>query len=311
MTEGPVRTTNKAVAKDGIMRGSIWIGWAVAVAASSVPVPSAADPAATKTIYLNNVNGSDGAGCGGVAVGACKTLQFAADQAASGDTLLMVNPGDYGPATITKSLTIQGIAGAGVFSPPNVACVTVAAGASDKIAISEFTCDQTTDQDGILFTSGASLALDRVTLDGNNHLNVGVDINTTTRADLFVRDSTIVSFSYGVGIRFSTTFVDGSLHNVTLEYNNVGVFANVDTQLMISDCVISQNKGDGLKSVGVGPSVPPRLLVSGTTIAMNGTGLSAEAGKGASGKGEIISFGGNSLAGNTIDGTFTSKQLPK
>jgi hypothetical protein len=283
------------------MRGSRWIGWAVAAFASGVLVPPAAS-AAPKTIYLNNYSGSDFAGCGGVAVGACKTLQFAADQATSGDTLLMVNPGDYGPVTITKSLTIQGIAGAGVFSP-SAPCVTVAAGANDKVSISEFTCDQMTTNDGVYFKSGASLALDRVILDGNDHHNVGVDFKTKTRADLFVRDSTIVSFYKGVYISGKATFVDGSLHNVNLEYNSIGVYPNVDTQLMISDCVISQN-ADGLMSVEVGSSVP-RLLVSGTTITMNGTGVNA------SGGGEIISFGGNSLAGNTIDGTFTSKRIPK
>jgi hypothetical protein len=72
------------------------------------------------------------------------------------------------------------------------------------------------------------------------------------------------------------------------------------TILMVRNATIANNVGNGLEANGTGSTGSAVIRVTKSTITNNGTGLVVFNG------GQIISFGDNSLAGNTTDGAPTS-----
>ena len=89
-----------------LARAVVALALAVVVCAACLVSPAAA---ATQ-YFVSGSSGTDVGGCGTVAgTGACKTLDYAIDAAAAGDTITLGN-GDYSISTIlTKSITISGL----------------------------------------------------------------------------------------------------------------------------------------------------------------------------------------------------------
>src|SRR4051794_30562033 len=103
------------------MRLRIFAAGLIAVVAVADLDLSSADAAAA-LIYVD-LSGTDNNTCGAPSA-PCKTFQRGVDRAAEGDTVFLSVPGDYGPATIDKSVLVRAVKGAGVFSPASTPCVT-------------------------------------------------------------------------------------------------------------------------------------------------------------------------------------------
>jgi hypothetical protein len=257
---------------------------------------------ASQVLFLNSGIGSDSGTCGSQTGAPCKTLQQAIDNAAPGDTLYLVVAGDYGSATINKALIIQGVLGAGVFSALDVPCVTVTAPPPGTITIKEFTCSQnSSNRHGIESVSGTTLVLDQVVIKGNNTGNSGVVFEGAANEILSISDSSMADFVFGVAVNKGKAL----LHNVTLSGNQTGFDASasntVDVQASLSNCLLTGNSSFGIFAIGARATVNVR----DTSITFNHTGLKPV------NNGSLISLGGNSLAGNTTDGQFTSTSGPQ
>lgn len=251
-------------------------------------------------VILVGVFGSDTSTCGPVSP--CRTLQYAVNRAASGDTIYLGNPVNFGPATIAKAVEIVGVGtgGAGIYSP-TVPCITVTAPAGTVVVISGITCDQGgAARDGIVFNSGKRLQLSDVTLRRGGAGACGIRFRPSTNAFLSLTGVFATEWGSG-GACFqprSTAKVGGSLDGASLQDNTYGILAvsaaGTAIKLTCDDCNVSGG-GTGVYASGAASLV--RLRDSRVTG--NNVGLNRLNG------GRIVSGGGNSITGNTTNGTFT------
>ena len=78
----------------------------------------------------------DNAGCG-TQVKPCRTFKFAVGQTSVNGEIKVLDPADYGPVIINKSVSITGVPGAGINSTPaGGTSISIIAGQSDTINIS-------------------------------------------------------------------------------------------------------------------------------------------------------------------------------
>jgi hypothetical protein len=260
----------------------------------------------------------------------CKTFQHAHDVVDAGGEVTAIDSAGFGPINITKSVSITSPAGveAGIVSTSGAEGITINAGPNDAIHLQGLIIDGGGVGDaGIAFSPGAGL-LDIRECVVRNFVNDGIVFQQAGHpATLLISDTNIVS-NGGQGIRVGLNGGDsfGTINRVVIQENGlhgITFFGNPQhTVFTITNSVLSNNAGDGVefeggtiqgalmlrdtvisnnKQVGVvaiGSTAFTRITRS--TITGNGTGLQSIS------NGNIISFGDNSLAGNTTDGAPTT-----
>ncbi len=106
----------------------------------------------------------------------CRTFKFALGQTSSGGEIKALAPADYGPVTITHSVSITGIEGAGINSVSGDH-ITINAGANDIVNLSDLTLDGLkTANNGIVLNSGGSLTISYCTV--RNFRAAGISLKT-------------------------------------------------------------------------------------------------------------------------------------
>jgi hypothetical protein len=281
------------------------IGAAVAL----IACVSIAAPAGAGFVYVEGIVGIDGPNCGTVnPFNPCKTLQKGVDRAAPGDLVYLGAPANYGPATITKTVSILGQVGDGIFSP-NKPCITVSAGAKDVVSISQLICDQGGGaHNGIQFNTGKSLLLQNMVIRAGGGTACGVLFQPSGASTFSIQQAAITKFGNtgGGGVCIAprgTRDVGGVLDDVALHANRIGLSSTAGTgsiRIAVSNGDVQQSSSSGIRSAGATSSI----YVTNSTISQNKVGLSHANGK-------LISVGGNILIGNVTKGTFTATQAPK
>lgn len=255
-----------------------------------------------------SIFGSDSSSCGTDAYPftPCRTLQYAINNRAnSGDTVYLEWVGNYGPATIAKTIHIEGAVGTGIYAPAGVPCLTINGGPNDVVTVTGLVCDQAGAQrTGILFNSGSSLRLTAVTI-RSGVTSCALRFQPNNNAELDFSDIAVSEWN-GPAICLvprSGADVAGVIGNARLHDHQYGLFSRADAGSEISvscdDCYISGG-GAGIHSNGANSTV----RVKNSLISDNTLGLSRP------NAGQIISNGGNSIIANTTDGTFSSTVLP-
>ena len=261
--------------------------------------------------YVSNITGIDTNACT-QPTAPCRTMAAAlAKTLPGGDIRCVGNHADFA-VVITKPITIDCDTAATFLSSQNQASITInldeathpngvvtlrnmkLIGFLGNGAIAPGT-------DGIrILGGGAAVHIENSTIQG--FAEQGIDFAPSSTVDLFVRD-TIISNNQGGGIVVAPSAAAGarvSLSNVRLDQTGAfglsvskasGVFAAVT----IEDTNIEKN-GIGLRASGASAFV----LLSGSTVAHNTTGLQTLTG------GKISSSGNNVIYLNNVDGTPTS-----
>jgi hypothetical protein len=238
-----------------------------------------------------------------VSVVACKTLQYTLDKAAAGDSLILDIVGNYGPAVINKTVHIRGTPGAGVYAP-GAPCYTINAGANDVVSITGVTCDQAgAAKDGVQFNSGHRLRLVDVTLRRGTGASCGVRFRPNGNAEFDFADVRASNWGYAAAcvIPRSGADVSGVIDNANLQDNVYGLLSIAGAGSLVAvscdDCRIAGSTvgaySNGLDSL---------VRLKRNLISNNGTGFTHP------NNGKMVSNGGNSVFGNTTDGTFTSTE---
>ena len=263
----------------------------------------------------------------------CRSVQHAHDVVAAGGAIRMLDRGNYGLLSITKAVSILGDGFGGIAAQNNAYAITINAGVNDKINLRGLVIDGFgSGRNGITFNSGATLDIQDCLI--RNFVAHGVNLHPAGASVLLVSNSHIAANgSNGIVVAppAGTAAVSVVVDRSVIERNGfVGVFADGDTaffhgtiDLTVSDSVVSHNAtrrimlsgatatvvgmvrgsviaghmgGEGLLSSG-GLAT---LRVTKSTIWHNATGFAAQFSAG------LISFGDNSLDGNTTDGAPTS-----
>jgi hypothetical protein len=261
----------------------------------------------------------------------CRTFQFAHDQTNNNGSINVLTPGNFGPLTIIKPISIvaDGVE-ALINAPAGGAGIIIQAGGGAIVSLRGLTIDMRgTINDGIIFFSGAALHVSRCTI---RRATVGIQFSPSSETrELSIADSVIESTSNsGIhvqpsgsggasvmldrvrvensfdGIRFFGIATTGSItatvrDSVSTGHTGTGIFAadsGGGTTSVLVDRTTSSNNGTG---IGVNLAT---IRIGDSTISGNTTGLAAVGGL-------IASYGTNKVDGNGADGPAMTPIAPK
>ena len=286
--------------------------------------------------FVSGSTGSDSNTCTRAAP--CLTFAVALKNTSAGGEIDVLDPGDFGPVTLTGSITIDGgdgpVAGAGV--APGTSGITINAGANDAINLRglAFNGYGETGASGVVFNSGSRLQINHCSFQGFATAGIAFTPGTdsATTAQMFVAESTIVGNAGGVlvkptaGIAASVT-----LFQVHIDQNSGdgliadGTGGSGPIQVAMGDSSASFNASNGIAVTSAQASV--KVDAIRTTIAANGlAGIQSQGGTasvtvGSSqvrgnatglqsiGGGALLSYANNQVTGNGSNGSFTTTGL--
>ncbi len=286
--------------------------------------------------WVSAASGSDSNPCTRSAP--CLTFAGAFAKTVPGGEIDVLDPGDYGPLTITNAITIYngGSGVAGIFVS-GTSAITIQAGSSDVVNLRGLTLNGGGggNNSGVLVTSGGTINVQKCLIQsfkGTAAGVAGINISPTAGSvDVRVEDSTIVTNNPGVYIRPGS----GAVANVLIRHshvdNNSGGGVRSDgtgggTVITgISDSTASENLDNGVIAIAGPGSATVNLardLINANGLAgvvsNQSDGGTATVNIGSSqilgnafgvqsvGGGSIVSYENNQLAGNGSDGSFTA-----
>lgn len=308
----------------------------VVIVASTAAGLGAVSPAAAQSnrTYVSS-NGDDANPC--VEGAPCRTFAAAILQTSPGGVVNCVDPSGYGPATITKALTIDcrfpegGVLASGTG-------ISVSAGASDMVVIRGLDVHGIAGTgSGIQVASAGSVFVENCVVSHFDAANAwGIQVQSSGAVNLYVLDSTVSgngSGTTGGGMVLRPTG-SGSLRATLtrvrfLQNAGVGLFTDASGGTgyvsFVGDDVTISGPGNGLQitapstggsvygvvnhaiisnhvgSAIIADGAKANLRVSGSTIALNGAyGVQLLNG------GRVASLGDNHLGWNTTDGAFVA-----
>jgi len=208
---------------------------------------------AADRIGVSARTGVDGAGCGDVA-SPCRTFQFAHNAIAAGGQIDILDPGDYGPVDITKSISIvnDGVGVAGVLSVPSGANAVVFDGAAtDRVYLRGLTIDAPLGGlNGVLINTAGTAVLTGIDV---RHYLHGINICPLIGPAKFVLSNSRVSDNTN-GVAVMAAESPGSV---------IGEIINV---------VSVNNKDYGIHINGDNGAAPMRLSIVKSVFSNNGLG---------------------------------------
>jgi len=191
-----------------------------------------ASPAHANRFWVSG-HGTDSGACGPVSA-PCLSFQRAHDNAAAGDEIDVLDPGDYGTVVITKAISIinDGVGTAGVQVGSGNA-VTINAGPGDAVHLRGLDIDGLgTADNGIVFNSGAGLAVVNCVVrhfhfNGSFTTGNGVLIQPTSGTTSFLVENTIAADNGNIGVHYfpqsGNANANGAIDRVTATSNGAGI----------------------------------------------------------------------------------------
>ena len=308
-------------------------------AASLMVLGLSANPAHAAARTFVSGTGTDVGTCARAAP--CLTFAYAHGQTDSGGEINCVDTGNFGPVTITRSITIDCAGSLGGISPGAADAITInTAGVVVRLrnlSLNGIGAGFT----GIRFLNGAALFVENCTIANFNGGGPGQGNGvvfappTGVTAELYMIETVISSNGHasdGAGLAIQPAGSGSArvaIDRTRIENNTFGIFADGSGSTgiiaaQIRDSVVSESKLNGITALTVaGASITSltverssSLLNGGTGIQSQGSGayvtladstvMSNVTGLSASGGGNIFSYQDNQLSGNVSDGALTA-----
>jgi hypothetical protein len=260
----------------------------------------------------------------------CKTFAGAISKTAINGEINCLDPGGYGPVTITKSITIDcketnalilavgnngitvsipasaddptrsvrirglGINGAGVSGQvgTRTGLVGIRATAGTSLFVEDTVIEEFSQQGIQVQTSAAfNLSLDRVLIRNTNSSGVAL---SGSAGQVVASLNKVRIYDTSTALTLSGS-ARANLRNVTMAHNTSGITTSGLTNIVNADNImVSFATAAALQA-----NVTGTIRLANSVITQNTTGLNANGGS-------IISMSNNSVSGNTADGAFTS-----
>ena len=214
--------------------------------------------------FVSATLGSDSNPC--TRMSPCLTFAAALAQTMAGGEIDVLDPGDFGPVTIAKSVSIYGDAAgvAGAIPSPGTSGIVVSAGANDSINLRGLIFDgvNASGTSGVVFLSGARL-----------HIENCVFLGFTTSG---------MTFSPGTGSAVTTQLV---VQDTTIHNNATGLLirptGGIAANAVLRRLHIDNNTGEGLRVDGTAASGAINATLADSTASLNaGNGIDAVGGPG-------------------------------
>jgi len=268
----------------------------------------------------------------------CANFTAAYTATNAGGVISVLNSGDYGTATIGKSITIRAEsldAGQIFVGTGGTAWIGVNIAATDTVAIEGLHFGG---GGGIILTSGGSLYIRDCVIRNNNGNSApfpgyGIRIQPNGGARVVISDTVVANNGFnngGAGIWVvpqSTGTAQITLSRVIAEGNQFGIAVDGSAStgginVTVTDSVMASNAQDGIVATTSAGGAPVGIMVknskstnngfgirsigasvtvrvSNSTVIGNGTGLTSLSG------GALLSFGNNKVEANGANGTFS------
>jgi hypothetical protein len=213
--------------------------------------------------FVSATLGNDANPC--TRISPCMTFAAALAQTTAGGEIVVMDPGDFGPVTITEAVSITNDAGVGGTMPsPGTSGIVVSAGAGDMVYLRGLTFDglNASGTSGIVFSSGARLQIENCTVQDFTTSGITLSPGAGSAATplLVVRNTTILNNATGILIRPT----GGIAVNAVLRWLH-----------------IDSNTGEGLRVDGTGGSGAINAIITDSTASLNGSnGIDAASGPG-------------------------------
>jgi hypothetical protein len=239
----------------------------------------------------------------------CASFAHAYSLTAANGIVAALDPGRYGPLTITGPITINGNGWAAITAPAAGNGITINAGGSDNVALIGLEIDGAgAGYNGIVLNLAGSLTVTNCTLQNfayNADVTTGNGIlmRPTAGTLAFTITNTTASNNGGVGIYFfpqsGSSTVTGVIDHVVADANQYGIsvqpfFATGGSVVVtISDSIASNNSFEGIFAgfgsatlklsidnvtasgnvIGIAAVTPANVLLGRSVITGNGTGV--------------------------------------
>jgi hypothetical protein len=272
----------------------------MAIAALFCAVSVPANALSTHTWVSANGNDANT----GTAVSPYADFATAVANTAAGGTVSVMGPGDYGPVTITQSITIDGTGGGSINFAGDGEGIYISTSTATNVVLRNLSIDGGgTGSDAIFIASAGTTNVVNVVIDGcliAGFVDIGVGLGSESPMYVTVKNTTIQGGELGVrtfqnGTVSPVTYDHVSLDHVTIQGATVNAVFTRNGTLEISNSVLTQNIGPGTAAVQADTSatlsVESSMLTqntnavcsySGSTIRLsnndifdNGTGIEA------------------------------------
>ena len=238
----------------------------LAVAVFSMAISSVAQAQATRT-WVSGV-GDDANPCSRTAP--CKTFAGAISKTAACGEISVLDPGGFGAATITKSITINGDGTLAGILAANVNGIIINAGANDVVTIRNISINGAcTALDGIKILAAKHVHVENCSIYGfTGASSFGIEGANSAAVELSVANTSITNCT--IGIRVSAFAGNSaSISNCRIQRGSFGV-DSLGGNTTVSNSVISHQTTDGL--VAEGSAV---LNSVGNVVTNSGIGVNA------------------------------------
>ncbi len=272
--------------------------------------------------------GTDAGGCISPA-SACRTFTYAIAQTSASGEIIVLDPADYSPVTITKSISIiaDGAGPAGIIVATGAA-ITISAGASDVVNLRGLTLDgEGTAGGGIVLNSAGALTISDCVV--RHFAGSGILLQPSSALNFRISNTTSADDSPnggGLSVLTLSGAIVGVVDRFTATNNGFGIGitgGSAATNITILNSVLSNNRaGTG----GLGIAGPVTVTVRKSVANNNGYGFLTEAaatltladsmaiGNSQAGvkittNSKVFSYGDNEINGNGTDvlgGTLTA-----
>jgi hypothetical protein len=225
---------------------------------------SASAPSPSARTWVSAALGNDANPC--TRMSPCLTFAAALAQTMAGGEIDVRDPGDFGPVTITKSVSIYADTAsvAGTIPSPGTSGIVVSAGAGDAINLRGLVFDgvDASGTSGVMFLSGARL-----------HIENCVSLGFTTSG---------ITFSPGTGSAATTQLV---IEDTTILNNATGLLIRPTDGIAAIAALrrlrVDSNTGEGLRIDGTGGFGTINAALADSTASLNASnGIDAVSGPG-------------------------------
>ena len=285
--------------------------------------------------FVSATLGSDSNPC--TRVSPCVTFAAALAQTGAGGEIDVLDPGDFGPVTITKAVSIDGdaVGVAGTTPSPGTSGIVISAGSSDVISLRGLVFDgvNASGTSGVVFLSGARLNISNCVFQGftTSGMTLSPGTGSATATLLVVQDTAILNNATGILIRPT----GGIAAKVTLRWlridGNTGEGLRLDgtggsgaINASLADSTASLNAGNGIDAIS-GPGNASVDVMRVVAAANGSAGIQSNQSSGgtasvtvgssvlyanavgieATGGAALLSYGNNQMTGNAANGSFT------
>jgi hypothetical protein len=221
----------------------------------------------------------------------CASFAHAYSLTAANGIIAALDPGKYGPLTITGPITINGNGWAALTAPAAGNGITINAGASANVALIGLEIDGAgAGYNGVVLNAAGSLTVTNCTL--QNFVQNGSDQTTgngilmqpTGGTLAFTITNTTASNNGGAGIFFNSPSgapsANGAIDHVVANANQIGIFIRPVSAtggsivVTVSDSIVSNNSSIGIFA---GQStVTPKVSIDNVTVSSNVFGIEVE-----------------------------------